>query len=195
MPIKLLKNKDYIFFISFLMLLTTFAYAGTTEEAPFHLNNPIEQEMMYPYIFEEVWNASLQFLTELDKEMREKDSSTNIAIDKNLGLLTLTIIIKHSAMGAAYGGKKSFIAHNLLIKPIDKQRTKVCYHLVTYYLYNFPRDKSVMNGMMSMGILGYGLAGGAGITIPHIIFTDPTANLKGIEDKLRWKSKWQKVIN
>ena len=83
----------------------------------------------------------------------------------------------------------------LLIKPIDNQRTKICYHWVTYYPYNFPRDKSVMTGMMSMGLLPYVMAGGAGIVIPHITFMDPTESLKKIEDKLRWKSKWQKVIN
>jgi len=60
MLIKLSKNKDYVLLIPFLLIplliliLPTFVYANAIEEAPY-LNKSIEQQMIYPYTFEEVW--------------------------------------------------------------------------------------------------------------------------------------------
>lgn len=168
MLIRLSIEINKILFLSFLIILPAFSYAATSDDFPFHIEKTVEKEVIYPYYFEDVWAESLEYLKRLDKEFKEKALRTNITFDKISGLLTYTITEKHSIIG---GGMKSLTAHNILIKPVDEQKTKVYYHIITYYLYNFAHDVP--------------LEGPEGP--PRIIIRDPTANLEEIENRLK---KW-----
>jgi hypothetical protein len=108
--------------------------AGLADEDgfPFRLRQEVETEMVYSYAFEAVWEASLQHLGELDKTYREKFNvlSSEIWVDRDSGLLNYFALVKRST-------GKYFHVHNLLLKPVDKEKTQVTYYIKEGFYFPF----------------------------------------------------------
>ncbi len=138
-----LKNINKVILI-ILLIFPLSSFANFIEKYPFYLNETEENEKIYSHSFEEVWNASLEYLKDLDIELREdarsekKDIKTNIATYKNLGLITYSVsLIGVDILNFVYGGTRDFTCHNILIRPITENSTKICYYIVGHGLYNY----------------------------------------------------------
>lgn len=183
MLIKLFKGRSKFFLLSFFLIITlTPISSKAIDKPPFNIKETVKREMVYPYAFERVWAAALEYLQSLDKEFKEREKilQSNIFIDKDSGLLSYTVTKKarlpfgyipplNSEMQwVPFSSKRErriFTSYNFLIKSIDENKSIVYCHITTYDLYNLPPDLK-------------------GALIPDLAAVDPTTTLEKIKEKL-----------
>ena len=199
---RLIINSCFIFLFSVAIFNGDIAMSATIDKDPFCYDKCVDKKVIYPYPFDEVWNAAADYLKKFDKAMKGKVVKSNIFADKESGFLFLTYITEGhrpsralwllGPTGALIRGMtskediftsekmiltdepislfdmcgkslgKSFTAHNLLIRDIDKQRTEVTYNIKIFHHYNCP-DK---------------------LGSPRLFFQDSTVNLEEIHSLL-----------
>ena len=204
--IRLIINSCFIFLFSAAIATGDVAIGETIDKDPFCFDKCVDKKIAYPYSFDKVWNASLDYLKKLDNAMKGKVVKSNIFTDRESGFMFLTYITEGhrpsralwllGPTGALMRGMssmediftsekmiltdepislfdscgkylgKSFIAHNLLLRDIDKQRTELTYNIRIFHHYNCP-DK---------------------IGTPRLFFQDSTVNVEEIHSLLLKKN-------
>lgn len=141
----LLQNSSKYFFLGFLFfIIPVYCFAAEEKEQPFpyFMKDASERKMVYPYAFEDVWNAIFKVTEDLNKESdkwaqekRIKELKKDIKSDKNSGL----IIVMNSHKGSrGFFSMQSpaFSTTVFYVKPLEGQKTQVCCRRINYFGYN-----------------------------------------------------------
>lgn len=101
------------------------------EEYPYSLGDRLQKHVRLPFAFEDVWEASLEELREVEAETRKEQEVLGSRIEtcRDSGLMTYTVTTKHRNL-------KTYSAHNILVVPVDGHSTELYYGLYQRGSYN-----------------------------------------------------------
>ena len=139
------KSRKYFLLCFVLFILPVCCFAEEEKEHPFpyFMKDVAERKMVYPYTFDEVWNAVLLVSEDMNKasdklaqEKRIKELKKDIKSDKNSGL----IIVMNSHKGSRGFFSMQWPAFSttvFYIKPLEGQKTQVYCRRINYCSYNW----------------------------------------------------------
>ncbi len=177
MQIKLLKVISKIFFVGLIIAVPSSSLCEAVEDFPFHVGKAAEKGMTFDYSFDDVWEASLAVLKDIDNaataEMKAKNMKSfksNIKDDKNSGLITYTTTHKEKKVLLTAKVLPSFTYKVFLIEAIEKQKTRIYFHKINYISYK-------------------GVLFGDNVFVPHLYFALSEGNfLEEIRSRLKLRT-------
>jgi hypothetical protein len=142
MQLMFLKIINRIFLICLILSLPFSVLAKTDMEFPYHLEKTVEKEKIYEYTFEDIWETALILIKETEeirlRSFREAGLNSvkaNIKTDKSSGLITF--YLTHKGKKGIFSDKKSlFFYQALLLKTVNKYRTRVNSHEINFLSYD-----------------------------------------------------------
>lgn len=145
MQIKLSRILSSIIVLIAMSVVPENGLASSAEKFPFHIGDTVNKEVVYPYTFEETWNAALTSVREMSdiaeadlKWQEYKEPKVFMESDRSAGLITLKVTHK---------GKRSFLQFDpsaftyrmLFIRSVEDQMTCVKAKEINYISYDGDR--------------------------------------------------------
>lgn len=137
-----------IFLICLMLSTPLYVSAATDLEFPYHLDKTAEKEKIFEYAFEDIWETALILIKETEanrlRSYRQeglKSVKSRIQTDKSSGLITF--YLTHKGEKGIFSDKKPlFFYQALLLKTVEKKRTRVNFHEINFISY----DQYVFHG-------------------------------------------------